>query len=52
MKPIVLILIAAAFGVALGKALDLAPIPLWVQWSILATILFVSVLFIRGTIVL
>lgn len=50
MEVILIILISAALGVALGKALDLAPIPLWVQWALLAATLFAGVLFLRGTI--
>lgn len=50
MEVVFIILISAALGIALGKALDMAPIPLWVQWALLAATLLAGVLFLRGTI--
>lgn len=42
------IVIAAAFSIALGKALDAAPLQPWMVWAILAAITLVAVLMLKG----
>lgn len=49
-RDIIIILIAAALGVAMGKALDSAPIPSWLTWSLLAIVLIVGLLVLQGQI--
>lgn len=49
-RDIIVIIIAAALGVAMGKALDSAPIPPWVMWALLAVVLIVGLLVLQGQI--
>lgn len=48
MGPVAVILLAAAFSVALGWALQRAPIADWMRWAILAAALLAGVLMLRG----
>ena len=48
MRTIWIIVIASAFSIALGKALDALPIPQWVVWAILATVLLVGAAMLQG----
>lgn len=49
-EPVLIVVIAAAFSIAMGKALDSAPIPQWLVWAVLAVVLLVGVLLLRGVV--
>lgn len=46
-ETIIIIVIAAAFSIALGKALETSSIPSWAQWAIITAITLIGLVVLQ-----